>query len=178
MNQIFPSRIVRYRMVVIFVGGTALASAAMAQSGDRTLTDREALSLKLQEMDMPPEQIDLAVSRRVEFMWDADANADGVLTIAELNAALEAGFSRIDRNADGFVREDDAPRIAGRDRFLSWVTPIIDERDTNSDGGMSFAEFSEQPLSRFSLMDDDGDGEIDLDTIAETLNAVRSSNGL
>ena len=178
MTQHFPFRVVRYRMVMIFIGGTAIAGTAIAQSGDHTITDREALKLKLQQMDVSPEKVDQAVSRRVEFMRDADANADGVLTVTELNAALEAGFSRIDRNADGLVREDDAPRFAGRDRFLSRVTPIIDERDTNSDGAMNFGEFSEPPLSRFSLMDDNGDGEIDLDAIAEPMTTVRSSKDL
>jgi len=43
---------------------------------------------------------------------------------------------------------------------------------------LSFAEFSGPPLERFSLMDEDGDGEIDLDAITETLNAARSSKGL
>ena len=170
MNQTFYSR-VRIRAVMLFIGGTALAGAAAAQSGDRAPADRDALKLKLQEMNISPEQIDEAVSRRAEFMRRADANTDGVLTVVELNVALEAGFSRIDRNADGLVDTDDAPRLAGRDRFLSRVTPVITERDANGDGSMSFAEFSEPPLRKFSLMDEDGDGQVNLDTIVAAANA-------
>ena len=178
MNQTLSYRLVRYRMVVLFIGGTALAGAATAQSGDNATTDRDALKQELQEMDISPEQIDAAVSRRIEFMRDADANTDGVLTITEFNASLEKGFSRIDRNSDGLVRADDAPRLAGRDRFLSRVSPLIEERDADGDGGMSFAEFSEQPLSRFADMDEDGDGQVDLDAIAETANASPPSGDM
>ena len=174
MNQTFYSR-VRIRAVMLVIGGTALAGAATAQSGDRPPADRDALKQKLQEMDISPEQIEEAVSRRAEFMRGADANTDGVLTVVELNVALERGFSRIDRNADGQVGTDDAPRLAGRDRFLSRVTPVIAERDANGDGSMSFAEFSEPPLRKFSLLDEDADGQVDLDAIAETANAESTS---
>lgn len=174
MNQTFYSR-VRIRTVMLVIGGTALAGAATAQSGDRTPADRDALKLKLQEMDISPKQIDEAVSRRAEFMRGADANTDGVLTVVELNVALETGFSRIDRNADELVGADDAPRLAGRDRFLSRVMPVIVERDANGDGSMSFAEFSDPPLRNFSLMDEDGDGQVDLDAIVEAANAGSSS---
>ena len=174
MYQTFYSR-VRVRAVMLAIGGTALAGAAAAQSGDRDPTDRDALKLKLQEMDISPEQIDEALSGRVEFMRDADANADGVLTVVELNVALETGFARIDRNADGQVSADDAPRLAGRDRFLSRVTPVIAERDANGDGSMSFAEFSEPPLTKFSLKDEDVDGQVDLDAIVEKANAESAS---
>ena len=173
MYQTFYSR-VRIRAVMLAIGGIALAGAATAQSSDRATTDRDALKLKLQEMDISPEQIDEALSRRAEFMRGADANTDGVLTVVELNVALEKGFSRIDRNADGQVGTDDAPRLAGRDRFLSRVTPVIAERDANGDGSMSFAEFSEPPLTKFSLMDEDGDGQVDLDMIAKAATAGNS----
>tara|TARA_R110000803_G_scaffold210336_1_gene281853 strand:- start:30815 stop:31348 length:534 start_codon:yes stop_codon:yes gene_type:complete len=174
MNQTLYSR-VRIRAVLLFIGGTALAGAATAQSGDREPADRDALKLKLQEMDISPEQIDEPASRRAEFMRGADANTDGVLTMVELELALEAGFARIDRNADGLVGLGDAPRLAGRDRFLSRVTPMIAERDANGDGSMSFAEFSEPPLSKFSLMDEDGDGQVNLDAIVDAANAGSAS---
>lgn len=170
MTQTISSRFTRIRVVMLFVGGTALAGVATAQSGDRAPADRDALKLKLQQMDISPEQIDEADSRRIEFMREADANADGILTMAELNSALEKGFSRIDRNSDGWVRVDDAPRLAGRERFLSRVTLLITERDANGDGEMSFAEFSKQPLGRFADMDEDGDGQVDLDAIVETVD--------
>ena len=120
MNQTLYSR-VRIRAVLLFIGGTALAGAATAQSGDREPADRDAL------------------------------------------------------NADGLVGLGDAPRLAGRDRFLSRVTPMIAERDANGDGSMSFAEFSEPPLSKFSLMDEDGDGQVNLDAIVDAANAGSAS---
>jgi len=174
MNQTLYSR-VRVRAVVLVIGGTALAGAATAQSSDRIPADRDALKQKLQEMDISQEQIDEALSRRAEFMRGADANTDGALTVVELKIALERGFSRIDRNGDGLVGTDDAPRLAGRDRFLSRVTPVIEERDINGDGSMSFSEFSEPPLRKFSLMDEDADGQVDLNAIAEKTYAESAS---
>ena len=178
MTQTYSARLTRFRVALLFIGSTALAGTATAQSGDRALTDRDALKLKLQETDISPDQVDEAASSRIVFMRNADADADGVLTMAELNSALEKGFTRMDRNSDGLVRADDAPRFAGRERFLSRVSLLIAERDANGDGGMSFAEFSKQPLSRFADMDEDGDGQVDLDTIVETADAAGPSEDM
>lgn len=173
MKQAFYSR-VRIRAVTLILGSAVLAGAAAAQADDRAPADRDALKLKLQEMDISREQTGKAISRRAEFMRGADANADGVLTMVELESALKRGFYQIDRNSDGEVREDDAPRLAGRERFLSHVTLLISERDVDGDGGMSLAEFSGPSLTRFSLMDEDGDGRVNLDAIVEAVNAGQS----
>lgn len=166
MNQTFSFRCVRVRMVLLSIGGTVLAGVATAQSGDLTQAERDALRQKLQEMDISPERASEAASRRLSLLRDADADGDGLLTEAELMLSLEEGFSRMDRNSDGVVRADDAPRFAGRDRFLSRVSPIIAERDADGDGGMSFAEFSNQPLGGFDLLDEDDDGQVSLDTVS------------
>lgn len=66
----------------------------------------------------------------------ADANHDGVVTKAELTAALEARFAKLDANHDGKI--DQADRDILRQQRL-------DERfaamDTNKDGQISKAEY-------------------------------------
>jgi len=71
------------------------------------------------------------------MMMMADANRDGTITKAELTAALEARFARLDANKDGKLTQED--RAILRQQRL-------DERfaamDTDKNGQISKAEFA------------------------------------
>lgn len=176
MTLTYSYRGVLIRAALLTISGTLVVYGASAQSSDRALADRDALKQQLQQMDVSPARTDEAISRRVEFFREADLDGDGMLTEAELKESLEYRFSRADRNDDGFVSIDDAPRFGGRDRFISRVSPLIEERDGDGDGALSFEEFSQQILSGFANLDDDGDGQLDLDVVAETINEHRFAN--
>lgn len=155
--------------VMLAMGGVLLASAATAQSSDGARADREALKRQLQEMDLSPEGRETEGSRRSDLLLKADANSDGVLTSAELQKSLQNQFSRLDRNNDGVASASDAPKFAGRNRFDSALAQLMAKLDANGDEMLSFTEFSERALNGFASIDDDGDGQIELETIAARL---------
>ncbi|GAL36825.1 hypothetical protein JCM19240_2894 [Vibrio maritimus] len=43
-------------------------------------------------------------------MTDMDSNGDGKLSKSEVRGPLKNDFSRIDRNNDGFISEDELPK--------------------------------------------------------------------
>lgn len=108
--------------------------------------------------------------RHEQALETADANDDGLLTLAELTTSLENSFARMDRNGDGHVSEDDAPRLA-RSQFMSRVGPVIEERDENGDGVLSYSEFSVRPLENFDSADTDDDASVE---VAALLAVIRS----
>lgn len=172
MNRIFSCRRIFSRGVLLSMGGVLLATAATAQSSDGVQADREALRRQLQEMDMSPEGRETASSRRSDLLLKADANSDGVLTRAELQRTLQNKFSRLDRNKDGVASASDAPKFAGRNRFDSALSQLMAKLDANGDEMLSFTEFSERALNGFASIDDDGDGQIELGSIAARFNAT------
>jgi hypothetical protein len=86
-----------------------------------------------------------------------DANHDGSVTRAELEAGLKADFAFADKNGDG--RLDPAEVRAVNDQRLrdegSTATPLI---DWNRDGFVDFNEFAAAARSLFDQMDTNGDG--------------------
>jgi Ca2+-binding EF-hand superfamily protein len=91
----------------------------------------------------------------------ADANGDGVITREEFHAARERAFSRLDRNGDGCIDNDDAPsrpgaRRAAKDRLAQLVAQF----DKDGDGRISKAEFVDGPTPLFDRADTDHNGEL------------------
>lgn len=123
----------------------ALGGVALAQSGGRASG---------------------ASANMIDTLKAADANTDGLLTEAELTAALKDRFSRMDRNRDGLVKPDDAPPFA-RKQFNSRVAPVIAERDANGDGTLSYAEFSKPSMANFLAADSDGDGQVEVSALVD-----------
>ena len=111
--------------------------------------------------------------RSVEMLESADTDNNSILSRSELEAVLQHRFAKLDRNRDGTVNPDDAPRLA-RQRFLSNVTPLIERRDENDDGEMSYAEFSSRPIENFGKADENDDGEVELSALIETITAHAS----
>jgi hypothetical protein len=96
----------------------------------------------------------------LERLKMADANKDGSITRAEMNAARAATFARMDRNGDGFITADERQQMAdaaaakgkgkggaGRgDRGGAGA-------DANNDGKVSREEFLASPMRGFDRLD-------------------------
>jgi len=86
-----------------------------------------------------------------------DTNKDGFLDRAEMQAARVALFDRLDANKDGQLTSEEmragrrgqragntAPRTISRADFMARADQSLARRDTNKDGKLSFAEFSQR----------------------------------
>lgn len=111
------------------------------------------------------------LEQSIEMLITADTDSNGILSRSELDTLLTDRFNRIDRNGDGAVKEDDAPRMA-KQMFLSRVTPLIESRDANDDGELTYAEFSGQPVENFIAADDDDNGEVELEALIARIRAM------
>lgn len=150
-------------IAIVPFSGVAIAASALNDGAPQT---RSALQAELQSMELPSRDASPeAQEDRTNFLAGADANGDGNLTKQELEAQLSAQFGRMDRNGDGSVNMKDAPRLA-RQKYQEKVGPVIARADTNGDNAMSYDEFSSGPLARFSALDEDGSGSIDLSALA------------
>jgi len=89
-----------------------------------------------------------------------DANHDGTVTKAEMEAGLKAEFDAADTNHDGCLKADEV-RIINEKRIQelgSTATPLI---DWNQDGCVDFNEFAGSARSLFTAMDRNEDGKLD-----------------
>lgn len=85
-----------------------------------------------------------------------DVNGDGVITRAEYQTVQAMRWPQIDRNGDGFLSDDDFPRIAvGRARAQLADIAYL---DANGDGRISRDEFVNGPAPVFRRADRNGDG--------------------
>ena len=87
-----------------------------------------------------------------------DTNKDGFIELAELKAARATVFDRLDANKDGQLTPDEmrngrpsrrqragsAQRTVTRDEFIARAERSLARRDTDKDGRLSFAEFSQR----------------------------------
>lgn len=93
-----------------------------------------------------------------------DADGNGLISQAEMEAAGEIRFNRIDANADGLLSKEEiiAQQTA---RASSRVDRMIDRLDTDSDGQLSQAELEARPRRGevFSRLDANDDGSISKD---------------
>ncbi len=115
----------------------------------------------------------------------ADADGDGSLTRAELNAALDARFARADANGDGAIdqAERDAARAERRERMRERRAERgrdgrrggrMARLDTNGDGVITRDEVPhERGLAIFDRVDTNGDGQIDQAERSEARNRMR-----
>lgn len=87
-----------------------------------------------------------------------DTNKDGFIDAGEMRAARVALFDRLDTNKDGQLtpeemragrpnrgqRAGNAQRTISRDDFIARAEKSLGRRDTDKDGKLSFAEFSQR----------------------------------
>ncbi|MBB4658851.1 hypothetical protein [Parvularcula dongshanensis] len=132
-----------------------------------------------------------------------DTDGDGAFSLAEMQAAAEARFAKVDANADGYVsaqeREETHARMKAkmRERIAEKrgqeAAERFDERaqewegkrkgrggegfmarlDENDDGFVSLEETRARTAERFSKMDADGDGLV----TREEMRAARPHRG-
>jgi hypothetical protein len=85
-----------------------------------------------------------------EALPPMDANADGMVDAAELDAYSSASFTMLDANGDGYVTEAESAGVMPADLYAS--------ANTNGDSGISLAEFQAQAQRDFAAADANGDG--------------------
>ena len=123
---------------------------------------------------------------RGNWWADADVNGDGKLSVAEakVQAGLDARFSTVDADADGFVTDDEYRKFftdsasqgeVNASAHSSVVTrDLWTQLDGNSDGKLSASEVSANSgiSGAFSGMDGNGDGFV---TQAEYTTYVKAN---
>lgn len=132
---------------------------------------------------------------------ELDANADGALSMDELQAPLAERFAAIDGNGDGALSPEEmqAMRPMGKDGMRSprgmkrgAVTPemrqaraeaIMERMDADGDGLLSLDELAAEPNADriFERIDADGDGTIskeEFDAAAETFAGRMPRGGM
>lgn len=98
--------------------------------------------------------------RGAEMLKQADADGDGIVTIAEVQARILQRASNIDANKDGTISaaEMDAHREQMRaERRARRFADL----DADKNGSVSVEEFAAAQSERVSRMDSNGDGVID-----------------
>jgi Ca2+-binding EF-hand superfamily protein len=100
----------------------------------------------------------------VSMLLKYDANHDGTITRAELEAGLKAEFNLADKNHTGCLDPDEV-RIINEQRTKSdaaAASPLIDWKDN---GCIDFDEYATTARSLFEQLDKDGDGELTPDEL-------------
>ena len=97
--------------------------------------------------------------RMIEHIIEADANHDGMITRNELLVWRNAEFDRFDRNHDGYIDDDDAPRFAPQAKAR--IAEARAAFDANHDGRISRAEFASGPTPMFDKADLDHNNCLD-----------------
>lgn len=137
-------------LVVAIAAGIALAGSAQAREGNGQRMDAPAFS-------------------------DVDANADGGVTLQEIQAAMEARkdarFAQTDTNGDGALSAEEMIAMADtnrQERMASRIAEHIERADTNGDGMLQADEVAAQgegrrapnPERMFERLDDNDDGTL------------------
>lgn len=141
-----------------FLGGSVIALAVVLGAG-ASLADRAADHGKGFGGPMGP-------GAQMPFDFTAaDADKDGKLTQAELNAYRTAWVKDVDSNGDGLISADELSAMhlkAAQARIEAQSKEMIANRDMDGDGKLSVVELLTPPLPAklFERLDTDKDGAI------------------
>lgn len=118
-----------------------------------------------------------AQSAQMEVFDRADANRDGLITLAEFKSARTRQFDRFDRNGDGSISEADAGRIAQfRPEIGQRLNILIQTADANHDRRVTKAEFAASPAPLFERADANRDGVVDKGELETLRQALRKEH--
>lgn len=96
-----------------------------------------------------------------DILTESDANADGKVTRREFDTHRSDIFARLDRNGNGVVSAEDAPRLRlPRRKFTEKLEQVLAMADKNGDGRLTRAEWGKPERDIFALVDQDKDGII------------------
>jgi len=115
-----------------------------------------------------------------------DANGDGKITQAEMEAQKKARFTAADTNGDGMLSADEmlaqgkaraGERMAKR--MEQRIGQMIEKRDTNGDGMLSIDEIGGKRDGNmfFKRLDTDGDGAVSAEEFAVRKGGQRMQHG-
>jgi len=107
-----------------------------------------------------------APERGESRLWQSDANADGVLTRAEFDAARASHFTQLDADANGQVSREEMRemrRERGRHGRRGGGHHHLTRADANEDGNITRDEFLARPIAHFDRLDANDDGVIAAD---------------
>ena len=138
-------RYLRYLPVVIAVAGIA------ALVGSRSFADGNA----------NPMGPDGGHGHWGRWMFqEMDANHDGKVTQAEIDAFEAARAAEIDTNHDGKITADELQAFHEKEKAKREAA-MLARMDTNGDGTVSVQEYEAAQTWRLARMDRNGDGTID-----------------
>jgi Ca2+-binding EF-hand superfamily protein len=117
------------------------------------------LSACADRRDRGPRETDTEFHPTINLLTKYDANQDGTITRAEMEAGLKQEFDAADTNHDGHLDADEAGVVNAQrwDADKSTASTIV---DWNQDGFIDFNEFAGTARSLFADIDRDGDGQL------------------
>jgi hypothetical protein len=106
----------------------------------------------------------------------ADVNGDGVISRAEMIEHRQQSFTRMDLNGDSYMTREEIAEFKAKMRAARETKEQdrFDRADSNKDGKVSSAEFSESTALMAQRLDSDGDGNI---SRAEMRKGMREHHG-
>lgn len=141
-------------IVALAVMGALMGTAALAEKGGMGMGGEMG-------MGMGGEGRGAMLNRMFDTI---DADSDGKVTLAELQAHRKAEFAAADTNGDGALSPEElsAHQLARmQERMAERTQAMLDNMDNDGNGSLSEDEMGEGPGERnFARLDTDNDGAI------------------
>ena len=122
------------------------------------------LSACADRRDRGPRETDTDFHPTINLLTRYDANQDGTITRAEMEAGLRKEFDAADTNHDGRLDADEVAAVNAQrwSEDKSAASTIV---DWNQDGYVDFNEFAATTRSLFAEIDRNGDGQLSPDEL-------------